>query len=692
MSRIVNRILERDRGFDGARRALRAALAIPLAAAASFAVAGDGQAPVFAIIGSIALLIAVDFPGTRTTRAAAYAGLAVTGAVLITLGTLAAPNPWVTVPLCFAVGALVSFLGLLSATLAAGQRATLMTFLLPICTPVGPLADRLLGWLLALLICVPTALFLVPPRYSARLRERTARVCTALADRIEGAGAEELAAAMDEFRGAFLGTGMRPVALSAGGRALFRLTSNLQWLSGHVGPGTAALLGPIAAPSIAVLRDSAALLTDGTAERISELTTTVARHRAIAFVHYGDDIAAILAEPDDGPAIERGRMLLQRRTISATIGLTGSIIAASAAADARPVWARLLDRELPETGIADRVHTGRGILPTLAGYLSTRSITVLDSLRTGLALALALAVTLVLPIQNATWVVLGVLTVLRSSAATTRVSAVRALVGTVIGFALGAAVIGLLGVQPAVLWTLLPLVTFGSTYVLVVGSFMASQAMFTMMVLIVFNLIRPVGWQVGFIRVEDVAVGAAVGLVVSLLLWPGGARAAVDRAINGALAAGGAYLEAAVRRVTRGATAQTEAAITRYSRDALAAVRSYADAVRVYLSETNGAVDPEKLDAGNRIPRLRTAADLIADIVPPPADVFPRARQVLERHTTALCARLDGSDPSAAAGPMAEDFIPALRADATGSAESDAAVALPLVTAAANVGELELTF
>ena len=78
--------------------------------------------------------------------------------------------------------------------------------------------------------------------------------------------------------------------------------------------------------------------------------------------------------------------------------------------------------------------------------------------------------------------------------------------------------------------------------------------------------------------------------------------------------------------------------------------------------------------------------------MPPPAGVFPRARQVLELHTTALCARLDGSDPSAAAGPMAEDFIPALRADATGSAESDAVVALPLVTAAANVGELELTY
>ena len=44
-----------------------------------------------------------------------------------------------------------------------------------------------------------------------------------------------------------------------------------------------------------------------------------------------------------------------------------------------------------------------------------------------------------------------------------------------------------------------------------------------MMVLIIFNMIAPSGWQVGLIRVEDVVVGAAVGIVVSVLLWPRGA-------------------------------------------------------------------------------------------------------------------------------------------------------------------------
>ena len=74
------------------------------------------------------------------------------------------------------------------------------------------------------------------------------------------------------------------------------------------------------------------------------------------------------------------------------------------------------------------------------------------------------------------------------------------------------------------LWILLPVVVFGSAFVPEIASFTAGQAAFTMMVLIFFNLIVPTGWSVGLIRVEDVAVGALVGVMVSLLLWPRGSR------------------------------------------------------------------------------------------------------------------------------------------------------------------------
>ncbi|MGI9123442.1 MAG: FUSC family protein, partial [Mycobacterium sp.] len=166
---------------------------------------------------------------------------------------------------------------------------------------------------------------------------------------------------------------------------------------------------------------------------------------------------------------------------------------------------------------------------------------------------------------------------------------------------------------------------------------------------------------------------------------------AVQRAVGTALAVGSRYLNAAVLRVTRGASPATDAQLHELGRDTLVAARTHGDAVRIYLAENGGAVEAGMLDTTNLIPRLRTAADLIADIAPPPAGLFPRTREVLEKHTAALCARLDGSRPDAESTVMSDELIRALRAEAPPG--PDAAMnALPLVTAAANIGELELAY
>lgn len=689
---IADRMHARDPGYDGLRRALRAAIAIPVAAAISYLVAGNAQTPVFTLVGSMALLVAADFPGNLANRALAYGSLAVNGAVFITLGTWAAPHPWIAVPLCFAVGALVSILGLLSEIIAAAQRAMLMTFLLAVCVPVGPVDERLLGWLLALLVCVPAALFLFPPRSGTELRHLAARVCAALADRIEGGGSVgETTAAMDELTKEFMGSAFRPVALTAGSRGLIRVISNLRWLCERFEPDAAGLLGPIAPAGAAVLRGSAEVLLSGDRAGAERLAAVVAEHRAIAFRQYADDIREILDEPDDALALQHGQMLLSRRTMSSMIGMTGSIIAAATVTDTRALLDRLLGRGRPETGIADRVHSTRSAVAGLLGYLSTRSITAINSVRTGLALALAVGVTLALSVQNGLWVALGALSVLRSSAANTRTSVMRALTGTAIGFVIGSMVIAVVGVDPVVLWTLLPLATFGSTYVLTVGSFTASQAMFTMQVLIVFNMMRPIGWQVGLIRIEDVAIGALVGLAVSLLLWPGGAQKAVQRSIRNAVVAGSWYLDAAVTRVTHGKTPQTDAAVAELGAESMVAARSHGDAVRVYLAETNGTIDAAQVETASLIPWLRTTSDIIADITPPPPGVYPRTRKVLDQHAAALCARIERVHGPESLPDMTAEFVPTLRAEAATTPDA-ARAALPLVTAAANIGQLELTW
>ena len=134
---------------------------------------GDSQTPLFTIFGSVALLVLSDFPGNRQSRAVAYAGLVFNGFVLITLGTLVAPHPWLSVALMFVLGVAVTFSGVLSEIVAAGQRATLLTFVLPACTPrrtdagaAARLADRTGGVRARGAVRLPAA----PPRRAAAPR------------------------------------------------------------------------------------------------------------------------------------------------------------------------------------------------------------------------------------------------------------------------------------------------------------------------------------------------------------------------------------------------------------------------------------------------------------------------------------------------------------------------------------------
>lgn len=695
--RAAHRIRQRDPEFDAFRRALRAAIVVPLAAGISFVIGGGSQTPLFTIFGSVALLIVVDFPGNRAARALAYCGLGVNGAILITLGTLVAPYPWLSVALMFVLGVAVTFSGVLSEIVAAGQRATLLTFVLPAATPAGPIPERLLGWLIALAVCVPAALFLLPPRHHDELRQHAAAVCQTLADCLEGITTpKDVTRAMNVLWDNYIGADFRPVALTAGSRALVRVVDDLGWLSDRVTDETARLLGDMKAPLVRVLRDSAAvLLTSNVAQRTAtadDLNVALADLRTIARGRYREDITEVLGESDDAAAVAVGRKLLGRRTFSATVGVTGRLIRNAAAADARPVWARVLGRRLPDTGMADWVMPETVAVAVITrGFLATRAVVLRNSLRTGLGLAVAVAVTHVFPVQHGFWVVLGAMSVLRSSALTTGTRVLRAVAGTALGFLLGVVVIELVGVDPIVMWTLLPVVAFGSAFVPEVASFIAGQAAFTMMVLIIFNLIAPSGWQVGLIRVEDVVVGALVGIIVSVLLWPRGASSSVATAIADARAVGATFLRAAVRRVTSGASEEATDRVITLSHEALRVSRTLDDAVRQYLSEGGGNTDARApvITAANRAIRLRAAAELIADVVPPPLGVYPRTREVLDEHSDLVCERLSGGGDTRP--PISDDFVRAMRAEATGN-DLAISAALPLVAVAANLGELELLY
>src|SRR4051794_5421077 len=126
-----------DPGFAALRTALRAAIVLPIVFAVASRVIHDPQAALFASFGSFAMLVFADFGGSPRRRFTAYLTLAVTGAVLIVVGTLCSREPALAAAAMAVVGFLILFSGVVNGYLAAGATAAILAFVLPITIPAS---------------------------------------------------------------------------------------------------------------------------------------------------------------------------------------------------------------------------------------------------------------------------------------------------------------------------------------------------------------------------------------------------------------------------------------------------------------------------------------------------------------------------------------------------------------------------
>ena len=207
-----------------------------------------------------------------------------------------------------------------------------------------------------------------------------------------------------------------------------------------------------------------------------------------------------------------------------------------------------------------------------------------------------------------------------------------------------------------------------------------------------FNILKPSGWHVGLIRVEDVAIGCAVAVVVSFLLWPRGVATTARAAIDGATGQYLHYLEVVVDRLLRATDSSANADVTKHRDLSVVAYRTADDAARQYLSESGGPTDERTpmLRAFGYATRLRLVADSIADLpLPPDPDGHPRLRAVVRRHTEKI--RTGHTMHADGGAGIAEDAVSALRAD-TADLPLDMTTARPLIGACAYLGELELMY
>jgi hypothetical protein len=235
-----------------------------------------------------------------------------------------------------------------------------------------------------------------------------------------------------------------------------------------------------------------------------------------------------------------------------------------------------------------------------------------NSVRGAAGLALAVLVAKVTDAQNGFWVVLGTISVLRSSALATGTTVVEALTGTVIGIVVGGLIVAALGSEPDLLWAVLPFAVLLGAYSPRAISFTAGQAAFTIVIVVLFNLLNPVGWSVGVVRIEDVAIGCAVSLATGFLFWPRGAADVLRESIGGAYETAARYLDTTIASMLGVRKAEP---IEPVAVEASEAALRLDETVREYLAENGSA--RRDLDALARLvggaTRVRRVARLLHD-------------------------------------------------------------------------------
>lgn len=648
-------IKAKDPGLLAVKRSIRAAVIMPTVFGLTHVLFTNSQISLFGAFGSFSLLLLVDFPGPTRTRLVSYVALVVLGACFITVGTVASTDKVVAVVAMAVVGFSVLFLGLVSPQVATASTAALLLFVLPVAVaqPAGAVGPRLLGWAFAAVFCVTACMLVWPTPWHDNLRRRLSATVGAMAGLAEahlsGGSVAEAKTAMESevalLRRQLAGTPYPATGAAATALALTKLVGRVEWVATNAtlaGAKPSALEIPpvrmIIETVAETLRRCAALICDRTGHpvndpvRVRELQESTRRlaqlvdseiefevSSLIGLQGAGDDGVVAVGGTDDpeqpGSTEQSGSIAssldpgFQARVLGVT---TAMVAAATLEAAGVPAGG---ERGFGMTGQAPAVAVWR----RLASHLSFRSVWFRNAVRASAGLALAVTVVEVTAVEHGFWVVLGTLSVLRSNALGTGATALRAVGGTAVGFVVGAAIMIGVGGHAAALWALLPVAVLVSGVAPSMISFAAGQAGFTLVVVILFNIIEPTGWRVGLTRIEDVAIGCGVSIVVGLLFWPRGAMAALGRALADAFVASSGYLADAVERLT---SPSRQVDTTPGERASHSAYLRLDDAYRQFLTERGAKVVPvadvANLFTGSN--RIRLAAYTLDALPAPPVE------------------------------------------------------------------------
>jgi uncharacterized membrane protein YccC len=532
------------------RKATRAAVVVTalFALVVTFA---DEPVALFAAFGSFAALVFADFGGPLDARLRAYGGLLLGGAVLVALGTACADNTLAAVVAMVVVGFGTTFLGALGGYFAAGATATILAFVLSVMSPgaEASLAARELGWILGVGVAGVAAVTLWPVHQRQRVRAAAVAALREVARVVEVPAATR---SLDAMRAtlarldARAGVVYRPAGNIARERALVAVVIELRRVGALLDRITFADRSP-AADDLPAYRALAAQVAATFAACATMLEDDTGPPPDLEAVERARQTHADALEAWAVTELEHdhARQVLDRYTSSFALrrlALLAATLAGEVAAAVRP-----------DTSIAVQVRGAwNRARIALRAHADVRSVRFRNAVRAGVGLGIAVLVARTASLEHEFWVVLGSLSVLRSNAMGTGSTALHALIGALIGFGLASVVMLTVGGDATVLWILLPFVVFLAGYTPGAVNFVVGQASFTVFVVVLFNILVPEGWRTGLVRVQDVAIGAGISVVVGAVLWPRGARGVARRQFAQLLRAGSAFVGAAVASTVDG--------------------------------------------------------------------------------------------------------------------------------------------
>jgi uncharacterized membrane protein YccC len=552
----------KDPGLVAVKRAVRVTLAACVAFYFSLYVLDDTQMATFAAFGCIALGALSEVTGEPWERTKTYGIALLAGIGLVSLGTVLAVNTWAAVAGMLVVGFVIAYAGVGGPRVVGAANGLQLLYILPSFPPYQPdaLGSRLIGLILAVGLLTIADRVLWPPPVPTPFRHRLAAAIHAVRDRLVALRESD-------------GDRHAPAESDVEGAITLPLSS-IPPLERPTGPGRRDRAAMHAATLIRGMEARVAALAELT-ERIHPAAAHFATAKLLgvtaASLHESAEaLGGHGPDPDPAPVEDAlADYLLQRESLGRSPEIDHDLrirLRFAVAAEELSVWTRDLavtvrimqGRRVPDssaTSIAEPFWYANRSTPALwftrfRGHFTPRSVFFQNAIRLAVGLAAARLVAGELDLSHGFWMLLATLTLMRTSVATTRAAVVPAFLGTIAGGLIAALVLALAGADSTVYEVAFP---FVMVLALAAGPLIgpvAGQAMFTVLVAMLFAQMAPVSWRLAEVRILDVVLGGLLGAVVGLLVWPRGATGEMRRTAKATLKAAANDLESTVGFLT----------------------------------------------------------------------------------------------------------------------------------------------